>query len=93
MGFRLVGDAYVEITPLANGGIPAATLGLEFHDLDDGLGIYDPEAEDWVKTAAEAAETRAEDAETRAEDAETRANQEADARQKQKPKSPNSKRN
>ena len=74
MGFRLIGDAYVEIDPLANGGIPAATLGLEFHDLEEGLGIYDPAAEDWVKTAAEVAETRA-------EDAEERANQEADGRQ------------
>ena len=45
-------------------------MGLEFHDLDDGLGIYDPVAEDWVKTAAEAAQARAEDAEERAEDAE-----------------------
>lgn len=59
MGFRLVGDTYVEIPALATGGILAATLGLEFHLLDDGLGIYDPESADWVKTAAEAAETRA----------------------------------
>ena len=81
MGFRLVGDAYVEISALANGGVPAATLGLEFHVLEESLGIYDPETEAWVKTAAEAAEVRAEDAETRAEDAETRADQEADARQ------------
>ena len=74
LGFRLIGDAYVEIPPLANGGVPAATLGLEFHLLDDSLGIYDPAAKDWVQTATEAAETRA-------ADAETRANQEADARQ------------
>ncbi|MDE0014032.1 MAG: Uma2 family endonuclease [Candidatus Poribacteria bacterium] len=74
MGFRLVGDAYVEISALANGGIFAETLNLEFHDLEAGLGIYDPAVEAWVKTAAEAAETRAEDAETRAD-------QEADARQ------------
>ena len=95
LGFRLIGDSYVEIAPLASGGIPAATLGLEFHVLEESLGIYDPESADWVKTAAEAAETRAEnaeeraedaetraeDAETRAEDAETLAHQEADARQ------------
>ena len=74
MGFRLVGDAYVEISALANGDVPAATLGLEFHVLEESLGIYDPETEAWLQTAAEAAETRA-------EDAETRANQEADARQ------------
>ena len=71
MGFRLVGDAYVDIAALANGGIFAEVLGLEFHDLEAGLGIYDPVAADWVKTAAEAAETRAEDAKERAEDAET----------------------
>ena len=70
MGFRLVGDEYVEILPLENGGIFAETLGVEFHDLDDGLGIYDPVAEDWLKTAAEAAQARAEDAEERAENAE-----------------------
>lgn len=78
LGFRLMGGAYVEIPALANGGIPAATLGLEFHVLEDSLGIYDPESEEWLKTSDE----RAEDAEERAEDAEERANQETDARQK-----------
>lgn len=73
MGFRLVGRDYVEISPLASGGIPAATLGLEFHLRDDTFDIYDPEAQEWLKTAAE-------DAEDRAEDAEDRANQEANAR-------------
>ena len=68
MGFRLVDGDYVEIPPLANGGIPSATLGLEFHLLDDTFGIYDPETQKWLKTAAE--------------DAEERANQEADARHK-----------
>ncbi|MCY3724788.1 MAG: Uma2 family endonuclease [Candidatus Poribacteria bacterium] len=71
LGFRLIGDAYVEIASLARGGLPSVTLGLEFHLLDESLGIYDPEAEAWLKTSAE-----------RAEDAEERANQEADARQK-----------
>ena len=73
MGFRRVGRDYVEIPPLAKGGIPSATLGLEFHLLDDTFGIYDPETQKWLKTAAE-------DAEERAEDAEERANQETDAR-------------
>ena len=82
MGFRLVGDDYVEIAPLANGGILSATLGLEFHLLEDTFGIYDPETQEWIKTAAEDAEERAEDAEERAEDAEERANQEANARHK-----------
>ena len=71
LGFRLIGDDYVEIASLATGGLPSVTLGLEFHALDDSLGIYDPEAEAWLKTSAE-----------RAEDAEERANQEADARHK-----------
>ena len=71
LGFRLIGDDYVEIASLATGGLPSVTLGLEFHALDDNLGIYDPEAEAWLKTSAE-----------RAEDAEERANQEADARHK-----------
>lgn len=71
LGFRLMGDAYVEIPALANGGIPSVTLGLEFHVLEDSLGIYDPEAEAWLKTSDE-----------HAEDAEERATQEADARQK-----------
>ena len=75
MGFRLVDGDYVEIPPLANGGIPSETLGLEFHLLDDTFGIYDPETQKWLKTAAE-------DAEERAEGAEERANQEADARHK-----------
>ena len=82
MGFHLVGRDYVEITPLASGGIPAATLGLEFHLLDDTFSIYDPKAQEWLKTAAEDAEMRAEDAEIRAEDAEIRANQETNARHK-----------
>ena len=71
LGFRLMGDAYVEIPALANGGIPSVTLGLEFHVLEDSLGIYNPEAEAWLKTSDE-----------RAEDADERANQEATARQK-----------
>ena len=92
LGFRLVGDDYVEIASVAGGGLPSVVLGLEFHVLDDSLGIYDPEAEAWLKTSAERAEDaeeraedaeeRAEDAEERAEDAEERANQEANARQK-----------
>jgi Uma2 family endonuclease len=82
MGFRLSGHAYVEIPALPNGGIPSKRLGLEFHLLDDDFGIYDPEAEEWLNTAAEAAQMRAEAAEDRAEDAEERANQETTARQK-----------
>ena len=78
LGFRLIGNEYVEIPALANGGLRSETLGLEFHVLEDSLGLYDPEAEAWLKTSAE----RAEAAEIRAEDAEIRANLEADARHK-----------
>ncbi len=66
MGFRLIGDEYVEISALASGGLPSATLGLEFHALDNSLGIYDPEAEVWLKTSAERAEQEA-DARQKAE--------------------------
>ena len=75
MGFRLVDADYVEIAVDANGGIPAVTLGLEFHLLDDEFGIYDPSVQEWVKTQAEAEAARAEHAEARAEHAETEAAQ------------------
>ena len=73
MGFRLVGGDYVEIAVGANGGIPAVTLGLEFHLLDDEFGIHDPSTQEWLKTHAEAEAERAEHAEERAEHAEERA--------------------
>ncbi len=66
MGFRLVDGDYVEIAVGANGGIPAVTLGLEFHLLDDGFGIHDPSTQEWVKTRAEAEAERAEHAEAEA---------------------------
>ncbi len=75
IGFRLVGGDYVEIAVGANGGIPAETLGLEFYLLDDEMGIYDPNTQEWVKTRAEAEAERAEHAEERAEHAETEAAQ------------------
>ena len=75
MGFRLVGENYVEIAVDVNGGIPAETLGLEFHLLDDEFGIHDPNTQEWVKTRAEAEAERAEHAEERAEHAETEAAQ------------------
>ncbi len=82
MGFRLVDGDYVEIPTNANGGILAATLGLEFHLLDDGFGIYDPDRQQWLKSAAEAAKERAEDAEERADrEADARYRAEAEAAQ------------
>ena len=70
MGFRLVDGEYVEIPPLADGGIPSAVLGVNFHLLEDSFGIYDPKAEKWLQTPAEAANERAERANERAEQAE-----------------------
>lgn len=63
MGFRLVGGEYVEILPNAEGGIPSETLGLDFHLLAEGFGVYDSIAGRWLQTPAEAAEERAEQAE------------------------------
>lgn len=75
MGFRLINRDYIELPTNDNGGILATTLGLEFHLLDDGFGIYDPDAQEWVKTAAEAAEERADQAEDARHRAETEAAQ------------------
>ena len=70
MGFRLGDDGYVEILPLADGGIPSEVLGVNFHLLEDSFGIYDPKAEKWLQTPAQAADERAERANERAEQAE-----------------------
>ena len=56
MGFRLVEGAYVEIFPNIEGGIHSEILALDFHLLADGLGIYDPRAQEWLQTRAEKAE-------------------------------------
>ena len=67
MGFRLVGEEYIEIAPNADGGISSEVLGLDFHVLADGFGIYDPVARKWLQTAEEAANSRAERDRERAE--------------------------
>ena len=59
MGFRLIDGEYVEIAPNANGGISSETLGLDFHLLADGFGIYDPVTQKWLQTPEEAANSRA----------------------------------
>ena len=76
MGFELVDGIYVPVPPGANGGFRSSSLGLDFHLRDEGLGIYDPVANEWVRTRAEAAEARAAQEVTRAETAEARAAQE-----------------
>ncbi|MDE0316012.1 MAG: Uma2 family endonuclease [Candidatus Poribacteria bacterium] len=75
MGYRLVEDAYIEVSPDVDGGLRSEVLNLNFHLLDDGLGVYAPGAGEWLQTPAEAATARAEQAETRAEAATARAEQ------------------
>ena len=77
MGYELVDGIYVEVSPDENGGFRSSSLGLDFHLRDEGLGIYDPVANEWVQTRAEAAEARTAQEATRAEAAEARTAQEA----------------
>ena len=77
MGFELVDGIYVPVPPGENGGFRSSSLGLDFHLRDEGLGIYDPVANEWVQTRAEAAEARAAQEVTRADTAEARTAQEA----------------
>ena len=74
MGFELVNGVYIEVQPDDNGGIRSSSLSLDFHIREKGLAIFDPSANDWVRTRAE---TEA----IRADTAEARATQEAKARQ------------
>lgn len=67
MGFELRGGSYVPISANRDGGLHAAALGLDFHVNDEGLGIYDPVAREWLQTPAESAAASAEIAEARAE--------------------------
>ncbi len=67
MGFRLIDGEYVEIAPNADGGISSEMLGLDFHVLADGFGIYDPVTRKWLQTPEEAANSRAERDRERAE--------------------------
>ena len=82
MGFRLVEDAYIEVSLGVDGGLRSEVLNLDFHLLDDGLGIYAPDAGEWLQTPADAATARAEQAETRVQhEAEARQKAEAEAAQ------------
>ena len=78
MGFRLVEGRYVEITPDADGGIYSDVLGISFHLTEDGLALYDPVSESWLKTRAEQEAERAEQEAERAEQEAERAEQEAE---------------
>ncbi len=44
MGFRLVEDAYIEVSPDVDDGLRSEVLNLNFHLLNDGLGVYEPVA-------------------------------------------------
>ncbi len=80
MGFRLVEGAYIKVSAEIDGGLRSEVLNLNFHLLDDGLGVYAPDAGEWLQTPAEAAAARAEQAETRAQhEAEERQKAEAEA--------------
>lgn len=68
MGFELVDGVYVAVQPDESSGVRSSSLGLDFRIRNQEIGIYDPVANDWVRTRAEIAEARAE--------------QEANARQK-----------
>ena len=75
MGYRLLEGTYTEVSPVGDEVLHSEVLNLDFHLLDEGFGLYDPEAKEWLQTSAEAATDRAEQAEDRAEQAEDRAEQ------------------
>jgi len=66
MGFRLAGRDYIQIPARADGSVQSATLELALHIRPEGLRFYDPVAQRWLQTPAEAAEERAEAAEAEA---------------------------
>ena len=82
MGFRLVEDTYMRVSSKVDGGIHSEVLNLNFHLLDDGLGLFDPVTKQWLQTSFEASTERAEQAEERAEQ-EVEARQVAEERTKQ----------
>lgn len=75
MGFTLVDGTYVPISEDVDGGLHSSVLALDFHVSNEGLDVYDPVANAWLQTPAEAAAARAETAEARAETAEAEAAQ------------------
>ncbi len=80
MGFELVDGNYKEKSPNTDGGIHSSALNLDFHIREEELGIFDLEANDWVRTRAEVAEAHAEQEAVARKQAEQQAAQEADAR-------------
>ena len=82
MGFRLVDDTYMQVSSKVDGGIHSEVLNLDFHLLDDGFGLCDPDAKQWLQTPVEAERERAEQAVEARQKAEERAEQAVEARQK-----------
>ena len=74
IGFRLVGEEYQEIVPVA-GRLPSDVLGLELGEREGVLRLYNPVKDKWLGTSQE----RVDEAEARAAE-EARARQEAEAR-------------
>ena len=79
-GYRLAGDFYRSIQPVAN-RLPSFVLGLELGEEEMELGLYNPETQRWLLKPVEEealarrqAESETEQAEARAQQAETRAN-------------------
>lgn len=69
MGFTLVDGVYEAITPDVDEGIHSSVLELDFRLQDKEIRIFDPIANDWVRTLAEQAEARIEQAKARTEKA------------------------
>ena len=67
MGFRLVGGSYVAIPALADGRVPAETLGLAFLLVDEGVGIDDAVTGQRLQSEAEREAAARQTAETRAQ--------------------------
>lgn len=53
MGYRRVGEEYIEIPTCDNGFVRSETLNLEFQSQDDGCGVFDPVTGEWLRTRAE----------------------------------------
>ena len=77
MGFTLVDGAYVAILSDDDSGIRSSVLGLDFRLEGPEIRIFDPIADDWVRTLAEQEAARAEQEAARAEQEAARAEQEA----------------
>ncbi len=82
MGFTLVDSVYETITPDVHEGIHSSVLELDFHLQNTEIRIFDPIANEWVKTKEEKESVRADSAEARAEQ-ESIARENAEARAKQ----------